>query len=187
MRGKPFPWGMNSLFFNPHVCYSFPDRSSNLIYSMHCRPTRTYLPPRNRVSGTRLTLHNVINCPMFFEKIKQIMIKCKYIGSRKAGALGYQAKRCPTDYTNVIRAPRATPPRASPMSNRVNELRGRAAFSFPVLWEEFISHEVHTTSGISLCWQGSSDSTGEDGDLFSSKGRNNTRESTGESDRVATL
>lgn len=24
-RGKPFPWGMNSLFFNPHVSYGlFP-------------------------------------------------------------------------------------------------------------------------------------------------------------------
>jgi hypothetical protein len=23
MRGKPFPWGMNSLFFNPHVCSNF--------------------------------------------------------------------------------------------------------------------------------------------------------------------
>lgn len=26
MRGKPFPWGMNSLFFNPHVCSVLSDR-----------------------------------------------------------------------------------------------------------------------------------------------------------------
>lgn len=27
-RNKPFPWGMNSLFFNPHVCYVLDVRES---------------------------------------------------------------------------------------------------------------------------------------------------------------
>ena len=48
---------------------------------------------------------------------------------------GITEKELVSDYANVIIAPRATPPRASPTSNKVNEFRGRAALPLlpPVL------------------------------------------------------
>ena len=69
---------------------------------------------------------------------KQIVIKGRYTEGRKTKS-GYQRKGI---YANVIRAPRATPPRASPTSNKLNELRGRAAF--PVLRGKISSAVRHT-------------------------------------------
>ena len=50
-----------------------------------------------------------------------------------------------------------------------------------------VTKRTRVQEGDLLCWQNASGNAGENGDLFSSKGCDNTREITSQSDHIATF